>query len=175
MKRLMTLALPAVLLAGCGAEESELRAWMEEIRRTTQPVRETIAEPKSFEPFRYDAVGQIDPFSAIKMSVALDKLVERDRSSLAPDLNRRREPLENYPLDAIKMVGHLANGKQSYALLQVDNLVFQARVGNYAGQNFGVITKVNEAEIKLKELVQDAAGDWKERETSLQIQEGTRK
>ncbi len=73
------------------------------------------------------------------------------------------------------MVGHLANGKQSYALLQVDNLVFQARVGNYAGQNFGVITKVNEAEIKLKELVQDAAGDWKERETSLQIQEGTRK
>lgn len=73
------------------------------------------------------------------------------------------------------MVGHLSNGRQAFALLQVETMVYQARVGSYAGQNFGMITKVSENEVKLKELVQDAAGDWVERETALRLQEGGKK
>ena len=76
------------------------------------------------------------------------------------------------PLDAIRMVGHMSNGQNSFALLQVDSTVYQARVGNYAGQNFGKITRVTESEVQLKELVQDAGGDWTERQTALQLQEG---
>ena len=88
-----------------------------------------------------------------------------------PDFGRRREPLEAYPIDAIRMIGHIRDGRRSYALLLADNLVYQARAGDHVGQNFGVITRVSEGELRLKELVQDAAGDWVERETTMQLQE----
>ncbi|HRA78368.1 MAG TPA: pilus assembly protein PilP, partial [Burkholderiaceae bacterium] len=65
-----------------------------------------------------------------------------------------------------------ASGRQNHALLQVDQIVYQARVGNHAGQNFGVITRISDDEVLLRELVQDAAGDWVHRESKLQLQEG---
>jgi type IV pilus assembly protein PilP len=174
MKTLVTLLVLAAALAACGADQNELRAWMDEVRRNTLPIRETVPEPKHFEPFRYDNLAQIDPFSQAKLQAALDKLAQRSKGGARPDLERRREPLESYPLESIHMVGHLSNNQQNFALLQVESLVFQARVGNYAGQNFGKITTVSDSEVKLKELVQDAAGDWVERETALRLQEGKR-
>lgn len=179
MKPLLRITSSLIVLSGllsaCSTDQDELRAWMEEVRSTTQPVRETIAEPKRFEPFRYDDIALVDPFSTAKLQAAYDRLVQRAKSGLSPDMNRRREPLESYPLENIHMVGHMSNGKQNFALLQVDSLIYQARVGTYAGQNFGMITKVSESEVKLKELVQDAAGEWVERESALQLQEGSKK
>ena len=86
-------------------------------------------------------------------------------------LNRRREPLEAYPLDSMAMVGSVTRDGRPYALLRVDNLLYQARVGEYLGQNFGRITKITETEISLREVVQDAAGEWIERTSTLQLQE----
>ena len=86
-------------------------------------------------------------------------------------MDRRREPLEAFPLDTIHMVGVLRRPDAVAALLQVDRVVYQARVGNYIGQNFGVITKITEGEVTLKETVQDSSGDWVERITTLQLQE----
>ncbi|MGV3743108.1 MAG: pilus assembly protein PilP, partial [Burkholderiaceae bacterium] len=91
-----------------------------------------------------------------------------------PDLDRRREALENFPLDTVKMVGTLNRRGLSFALLEVDKVVYQAKVGNYVGQNFGMITDINETEIELKEIVQDAAGDWVERKAKLELQEATK-
>lgn len=168
---LLVLIVPITTTA-CSSDQNELLAWMAEVRNNTPPIKETIPEPKRFEPFRYENLAQTDPFSQRKLQAAFDKLQSRNKNGLQPDVNRRRESLESYPLEQIRMVGHLSSGKQSFALLQVESLVYQARVGNYAGQNFGVITKVSESEVKLKELVQDAAGEWVERETSLSLQEG---
>ncbi|MCO5107825.1 MAG: pilus assembly protein PilP [Burkholderiaceae bacterium] len=174
MKRLLTLA--AVLaLAGCSNDQSELRAWMQQVRADTKPIQERIEEPKKFAPFRYDDVAEVDPFSPEKLATVLDGPQRPGAGGLKPDLNRRREALEAFPLDAIRMVGHLANGRQNHALLQVDKTVYQAHVGNYAGQNFGVITRISENEVLLKELVQDAAGDWVQRESTLRLQEGDAK
>ena len=170
MKRLMMMAA-ALALSGCANDQSELRAWMEQVRASTPPVQERIEEPKRFEPFRYDNVAQVDPFSLEKMAVVLESS-HKPGGGLKPDLNRRREVLESYPLDTIRMVGRLASGRQNHALLQVDRIVYQARVGNYAGQNFGVITRISDDEVLLRELVQDAAGDWVHRESKLQLQEG---
>lgn len=171
MKRLLMMA--AVLaLAGCSNDQSELRAWMQEVRANTKPVQERIEEPKRFVPFRYEDVAQVDPFSPEKLATVLEGPQRAGAGGLKPDLNRRREVLESYPLDTIRMVGHLANGRQNHALLQVDKTVYQAHVGNYAGQNFGVITRISENEVLLRELVQDAAGDWVQRESTLRLQEG---
>ncbi|MBN9460292.1 MAG: pilus assembly protein PilP [Burkholderiales bacterium] len=162
----------ALALTACANDQSELRSWMDGVRASTQPVRERIAEPKRFEPFRYDNAAQIDPFSPEKLAAAIEKFQQRARDGLKPDLNRRREALEAYPLDTIRMVGRLSNDRQDYALLQAEAVVYKAHVGSYAGQNFGKITRISETEVTLKELVQDAAGDWVERESSLQLQEG---
>ncbi|MCM5570872.1 pilus assembly protein PilP [Burkholderiaceae bacterium FT117] len=170
---LIAVAIATTLLAGCGDDRTELRGWMENVRATTKPIRETIAEPKKFEPFRYDRAGEVDPFARTRLAgLAVDEAGQPVPGGLRPDTSRPRELLEGYPLDAIRMVGHMSNGKQSFALLQVDSIVHQARVGNHAGQNHGVITRVAENEVRLRELVQDAAGDWVHRETTLQLQEG---
>ncbi|AMO98314.1 pilus assembly, PilP family protein [Collimonas arenae] len=105
--------------------------------------------------------------------MALAKLQGKS-NGLKPNLDRRRETLENYPLDTIKMVGTLQKVGLSYALLQVDKTVFQAKVGNYIGQNFGMVTAINESEVTLKEIVQDASGEWVERDAKLALQESTK-
>ena len=87
-----------------------------------------------------------------------------------PDMDRAREPLESYPLESLKYVGVMTRRGASYAIVQVDASLYQVRAGNYMGQNFGVITRINEDQVVLKELVQDAAGDWVERESTLQLQ-----
>ncbi len=167
-------ALAAVSLAGCASDQSDLRAWMQTVRASAKPVHESISEPRRFEPYRYDNESQVDPFSVARLGGSSDAAgAGAGRGGLKPDTTRVREALEAYPLDAIRMVGHLANRQGQYALLQAESLVYQARVGNYAGQNYGMITRISETEIKLKELVQDAVGDWVERETILQIQDGS--
>ena len=93
---------------------------------------------------------------------------------MQPDLNRRREPLEAFPLDNLKMVGSLQQGKTLFALIRTpDNNLFRVRQNNYIGQNFGLIMEVDETGMKLKELVQDGAGEWIERITSLFLQDET--
>ena len=89
---------------------------------------------------------------------------------LQPDLDRPREPLEAYPLESLKYVGVMTRKGTSFAIVLVDGALYQVRAGNYMGQNFGVITQISESELKLKELVQDPAGDWTERESVLMLQ-----
>ena len=131
-----------------------------------------IPAPKKFEPFRYENTALADPFSQSKLALAVAQAAPAKGNGLKPDAARRRETLESFPLDNIKMVGHMTNGRNDFALLQVEAMVYQARVGNYAGQNFGRIVRVTESEVTLKELVQDAAGDWVERDSALRLQEG---
>jgi type IV pilus assembly protein PilP len=170
----LTAMAAMAALAGCDGDQQALQVWMDETRRNTPPVHEIIAEPKRFEPFRYQAATQVDPFSTAKLQGAIEKLAARNLSGLKPDTARRREPLETFPLESVKLVGNLQQGKVNVALVEVEKLVYQARVGNYIGQNFGKVTRISETEVNLKELVQDAVGDWVERETSLRLQESTK-
>jgi type IV pilus assembly protein PilP len=69
------------------------------------------------------------------------------------------------------MVGTLERSRSMYALVRADSGLYRVRIGNYLGQNFGVITKITDGEIALRELIQDAGGDWAERESTLLLQE----
>ncbi len=160
-------------LAGCSiGDQDELKQWMAEVRRDMRPTVQSIPEPKKFEPYVYSSIAMMDPFNRGKIDAAIAKAQSRGASSgVHPDLDRRREPLEAYPIDTIRMVGTLVRGNNRVALLQVDRSVYQAVVGNYAGQNFGRITSINEGEVTLKESVQDASGEWTERTSTLQLQE----
>ncbi|WP_343605550.1 pilus assembly protein PilP [Roseateles sp.] len=165
------LVLAGAVLAGCSAGTDELQQWMDEQRQQTRPTVKPLTPPKTFQPQRYEATAVVDPFSTQKLTVALRREASQPSSLLAAEMKRRREPLEAFPLDSMAMVGSVSREGRPYALLRVDNLLYQARVGDYLGQNFGRITKISETEITLREVVQDAAGEWIERTSTLQLQE----
>jgi type IV pilus assembly protein PilP len=166
--------IAAAVLAGCTAEHDELSEWMERERREVKPKVPPLQAPKKFDPQPYTSAQAVDPFSAQKLTVALKQEARAPNSLLSAELNRRREPLEAYPLDSMNMVGSVSKQGQPYALLRVDNLLYQVKVGDYVGQNYGRITQIDETQIALREIVQDAAGEWIERPGMLQLQEKAR-
>lgn len=173
--KLLLALLAPVLLSACDSNETEIQQWMAQERAATKPNIQPIPEPKKFTPQAYQQEAQVEPFSNQKLTVALKRDSQQAGTAsaalLAPELSRRKEPLEAYPLDAMVMVGSLMKAGQPVALVKVDNLLYQVKPGNYLGQNYGKITKVGESEVVLRELVQDAAGEWVERTATLQLQE----
>jgi type IV pilus assembly protein PilP len=175
MSRTSTVILVSLLLAACAETgQDELQAWMKEQRAQTKPKVQPIPEPKKFAPQAYTQERATDPFSNQKLTQALRRESSQSTSNaalVAPELARRKEPLEAYPLDTMAMVGSLIKEGKPVALVRVDNLLYQVRPGGYLGQNFGRIVKVGETEVILREIVQDAAGEWIERRATLQLQE----
>ena len=167
-------AVVAVLLVGCTADTDELQGWMDQQRREVKPSITPLIPPKKFDPAPYSSAQAVEPFSAQKLSVALKQEARQPNSLLAAELNRRKEPLEFFTLDGMVMVGSVTKQGRPFALLRVDNLLYQVKIGDYLGQNYGKITKITETEIALREIVQDAAGEWIERPSSLQLQEKAR-
>lgn len=169
-------ALAAALLLGACSKsgQEELQDWMREQRAQTRPRVQPIPEPKKFSPQAYTQEAATDPFSMQKLTQALKRESAQSTSNgalVAPELARRKEPLEAYPLDSMAMVGSMIKQGKPVALIKVDNLLYQVHPGNYLGQNYGRIVKVSETEIVLREIVQDASGEWIERPATLQLQE----
>jgi type IV pilus assembly protein PilP len=171
---LALMAVPLLLLAGCGADTEELQKWMEQQRRDAKPNVTPLQPPKKFDPQPYTGLQGVEPFSTQKLTVALKQEARQPNSLLSAELNRRKEPLEAYPLDSMNMVGSVTREGRPFALLRVDNLLYQVKVGDYLGQNYGRITRIGETEVALREIVQDASGEWIERPATLQLQERVR-
>jgi type IV pilus assembly protein PilP len=164
--------IPVVLCCGlvsCGGEQySDLRAFVKEQEKLPHGRIPPLPDVKPYEPFTYDAYNLIDPFKPRKIEPPKNLA----GGGIQPDLARRKEPLEAYPLENLRMVGTLQQNKQTFALLKSpDNNLFRVKSGNYAGQNFGLITEISESSIKLKEIVQDSGGDWTERVSTLTLTE----
>lgn len=167
IRRAALIAVVGAALAGCGGEShQDLRTWMAEQGKNTRGRLEPVPQIKPYEPFAYNAFDLPDPFKPRKIEPT------KGGSKLAPDLGRRREPLEGFPLESLTMVGTLEKNKAMFALVRTpEKDVYQVRSGNYLGQDFGVIVGISDTEVKLRELVQDGAGDWTERTSSLQLQQ----
>jgi type IV pilus assembly protein PilP len=166
--------LMSVSLSGCGEEQDELQQWIEQQKREVKPNVAPLSAPKKFVPQSYVALSGVEPFSTQKLSVALKQEARQPNSLLSAEINRRKEPLEAYPIDSMSMVGSVNRGGRPYALLRVDNLLYQVKLGDYLGQNYGKITKISETDVAFREIVQDAAGEWIERLSALQLQEKAR-
>lgn len=166
MKRVVLLLLTLSLLAGCSSNHDDLHAWMQQQGSALRGKIEPIPELQPYEAFSFDPTAVIDPFKPRKVDVG------RANSIKGPDMTRRREALEAFPLEKIRMVGTVQKGKDLVALVRTDdNRVFQVRKGNYVGQNFGVVTSISETEIALRELFQDGAGEWTEKVSRIGLTE----
>jgi type IV pilus assembly protein PilP len=167
----------ALALAGCGGDEhGDLK---EELNQLTKDLRGRVAplpQVKPYEPVPYTAEGEIDPFRPERIEVAQAGRGAPSATASLIDEQKKRppEPLEAFPLEAIQMLGTITQQQQTFALVKAGPNLYRVKKGNYMGQNFGVITVIDEAQISLKELVQDSTGDWVERLSSLQLVEAKR-
>ena len=167
MKRLLLPAAVALVLGGCSSELEELKGFVRDSEKGLPRRIDPLPAVKPFEPFAYEGFDLPDPFKPRKLTPPK----EGAAGGIAPDLNRRKEPLEAFPLEQLKMVGTLSQGKDTYAIVRADKTLYRVKKGNYMGQNFGLMSDVTESEIKLKEIVQDSAGDWAERQSVLPLLE----
>jgi type IV pilus assembly protein PilP len=165
MKRLASLVI-VLGLTGCGGGGmDDLKTFVAESGKDMQGKIEPLPEVKAYEPFSYEAFDLPDPFKPRKLTTA-------GGGGKQPDLNRPKEPLEAFSLETLKMVGIVSRKGKIHAVIKTpDNTVYHVMKGNYVGQNFGLITQIGDSDVTLREIIQDSAGDWSERISTLILQE----
>lgn len=153
----------ASLLSACGSDMSDLEAYVAEVKSRTSTAIEPIPQLKQYVAFAFDPGGRRDPFTQVQQ-------VSANVAGPRPDLNRNREPLEEYTLDALRMVGTIDTPAGAFALVKdPDNVVHRVTIKNYMGQNYGEIVGISETEVSLMELVPDGFGSWVQRPASLAL------
>ena len=171
----IALAAAAALLAACSGEEfKDLKQELAEATKDFRGQVPPLPQVKPYEPVPYSAEGLTDPFRPERIEVARTEPKEKLNTKLAEQEKRIKEPLEAFPLESIQMLGTITQNKETFALVRAGPNLYRVKKGNYMGQNFGVITAIDEAQISLKELVQDSTGDWVERQSALQLVEAKR-
>ena len=173
MSRAALAAALSLALAGCGGDEhGDLKQELAQLTKDFRGQVPPLPQVKPYEPVPYTSEGQVDPFRSERIEVAQSA---RGTSATAAKLleqeKRVKEPLESFPLESITMLGTITQEKETFALVKAGPNLYRVKKGNYMGQNFGVITTIDEGQIKLKELVQDGAGEWVERQSALQLLE----
>jgi type IV pilus assembly protein PilP len=169
-----TLALGlALVLGACGRSitsgpepASNLEEWAANVKAKPAPPLDPLPVMQQFETFEYAAQGMRDPFS--------DAFTSQDGSGNGPrpDSHRRKQTLEQFPLDSLDMVGTIGRGNAVVGLVVApDKVVYRVQPGVYMGQNDGRVTDVREDRIELVELVPDGAGGWLERPASVALED----
>jgi type IV pilus assembly protein PilP len=177
MRRAHALGLLCALLVGCGGEEhGDLKQELAQLTKDFRGQVPPLPQVRPYEPVPYTAENQVDPFRPERIEVAAAGSRSSDaKSKIAEHEKRVKEPLEAFPLESISMLGTITQDKETFALVKAGPNLYRVKKGNYMGQNFGVITSIDEGSIKLKELVQDGTGEWVERSSALQLVEAPQK
>ena len=170
MKRLACVLVAALALAGCGRsvthsphDPSDLEKWTAEVRKRPPPPLDPLPVMQQFETFEYAAQDLRDPFS----NAFTD---EAGANGLRPDPHRRKQVLEQFPLDTLDMTGTIGTGSGMLGIIVApDKVAYRVRPGDYLGQNDGRITAVHDDRIDLVELVPDGAGGWLEKPASIAL------
>jgi type IV pilus assembly protein PilP len=165
-------AVLAMGLVGCARKDSvaDLRAYVAQLERTHPGHVEPLPELKPYQSFVYAAEDRRDPFTPPTRPE--EAQAAPGASNIRPDLNRPREPLEAYPLDALRMVGTLERNGVPWALIKApDGAIYRVHPGNYLGQNYGKVVSIREGQIDLNEIVPDGKGGWQERKAKIELTE----
>lgn len=166
MKRYLSLAMLLSLAACGGSGYEDLEQFVKTSGNNLRGKVDPLPEVKPYQAFTYSAFDLPDPFKPRKLKPF------QGGGGVRPDMNRAKEPLESYSLESLKMVGALKQKGQVFAIIKTpDNAIYRIRSGSHIGQDFGLVIAVNDTTVQLKEIVQDSAGDWAERESNLNLQE----
>ena len=171
--RWLAVILACGLLLACSDESTiDLELYVEEVKNRQKSSIEPLPEFDPYQSFAYDAYDLRDPFTEPTFSKPRAAALLPAGNGIAPDFDRPREPLEEFALDSLRMVGTLEQSGETWALLNdTDGTIHRVQPGNYAGQNHGKIVRVTEFDVELTEIVPDGIGGWVERQASITISE----
>ena len=174
MKRLIFFPLCVMLTACSGGDHEDLKDWITQNSKDLRGAVKKLPEVLAYQAVAYDVEGLIDPFKASKIEPeSKNKHGAGKGGEYQPDFDARdlrNNLLEKYPLESLKMIGTLNVNNRPMAVIQVEDKVKQVRVGEYIGLDFGMVTRITDKDLELRELIQDAAGDWSERNSTLHLQ-----
>jgi type IV pilus assembly protein PilP len=156
-------------IVGCSDGEDSLDAWMKSQKDKAVIVVKKIPAPVDFVPLAYLHASAVDPFGSQKMMQEQEE--EQKSELLEVERGRKKEPLEEIPLDSFSMIGTMRRPGGMYALLKAEGKIYSVSVGGYIGQNYGRITIITESGLTLREVVRNALGTPVERTVTLQLQE----
>ncbi|WP_295435879.1 pilus assembly protein PilP [uncultured Thiodictyon sp.] len=160
--------LLSALLVGCGGDQSDLEDYVRKVKARDPGAIEPLPEIKQINTYVYEPAERRDPFVVDARGV--DQPVGAPGSSLAPDPLRRKEELEGFALDALRMVGTLEQNQTKWALIRSPNgILHRVRVGNYLGMNNGQIVNISDEAIQLTEIVSEGPGEWRERQATVAL------
>lgn len=160
-------------LAGCGNDDfSDLHQYISKVKAEPKGAIKPLPEIKMVEAFMFNPEGLRDPFKPL-VQAAQDEVAEMTSGGgIRPDITRRKEDLEAFPLDVLKMVGTVIAKSNLWGLVKADDgTIHRVQVGNYMGKNYGKIIRISTDKIELMEIVPDKPGSWREQQTSLAITE----
>lgn len=165
----LLLAFSVVFIAGCSSQQyGDLDQYIEDVKRRTKGRIEPLPEVKTYESQPYSAMDLRDPFTPYTEEPS----EELAQPGIQPNLQRKREALEAFPLDSLSFVGHLEKDGTLWGLVQApDSSIYRVSIGNHLGKNYGEIITITESSILLKEIIPNGTGGWVEREASLALTE----
>lgn len=174
MRKAMVFLLSGMVLGCSSGNHDDVKQWMAENSKGLRGNVPKLPEVQPYEAVPYDVQGLIDPFKPGKLEPeGQSKKSAGKDGAFQPDFEARElrnNLLEKYPLESLKMIGFLNVNKRPMAVIQVEDKVKQIKVGDYLGLDFGMVTKITDSELELRELVQDSSGDWSERKSTLNLQ-----
>ena len=167
--RALVILVPGISVIGCMNDDmGDLKKFVEEVKAREQGSIEPLPEIRQVESFFYKTGERRNPFNPVDQGEEVAE--EVDGTGLAPDPNRRKEELESYSLDSLRMVGTLAQVDTVWALVITnDKTIYRVKAGNYLGRNDGKITRVTENKIELTELIRDRQRGYSERQATLAL------
>ena len=172
LARVLPLLGSALLLSACGQDMSDLEPYIAEVKARKSRAIEPIPQVKQYEAFTYEARGRRDPFIKLEPERSDSNQVAAVGNGIRPDFNRNREPLEEFPLDSLRMVGTIVLQGTTYSLIKApDSVIHRVVIGDHMGQNYGRIIGINETEVALVEIIPDGFGGWMERPAALALTE----
>lgn len=169
-RKLLLLGLPLVWLSGCSNPDmSDLRGFIEDVKQRPPGRIEPLPEIKEVETHTYSSMDLRNPFAPEQAASDAETTVAQS-NGLMPDFNRRKEELEQFPLDALRMVGTLDKDDTVWALVQTnDGTIHSVKTGNYIGMNFGKIDRISDEKIELTEIIKDGQGGYIERQAEMAL------
>ena len=175
--RLVNLLLGTLILAlltACGEDDfSDLNHYIAQVKLRPKGTIKPLPEIKVVEPFVFKPEDLRDPFKPIKPTeLAGEDTMTTKGSGIRPDTTRRKEELEAFPIETLKMIGTVNMKSNLWALVKsADRTVYRVKVGNYMGQNYGKIIRISPEKIELMEIVPDQPGSWREQQMSIILTE----
>lgn len=176
--RFAGVALVSALMSACTPDIAQLRVEVDQIKQTPAPPLEPIPVMKDPDRYAYRSFGMRDPF--VSGEQGEDPILGSSEPRVctgpaAPDPNRSKEPLEEFPLDSLDMVGTLAQSGSTFGLVKdPEGVVHRVLEGNRLGQNYGVITAIGEDRIVLEEVMSDGNGCWETKNAEVALEDSTR-